>query len=165
MHTRLAERDDLERIVEIYNQAVASGYSTGDRESLDSEMQVPWFEAHLPNKYPIFVAEVNDSVVAYNALSSYRNGRQAFRYTLESSYYVDFSYHRRGIASLLMEKVLEFCVQARTKNLLTFVMAQNKASIEFLQKQGFVQWGLLPGIADFDGVEYDHLIYGRRLAI
>ncbi len=164
MKIRAAEPSDLFRIVEIYNQAVPGRISTGDTEPLDPDTQQGWFRGFLPGRNPIFVAEDDDgSVAGYNALSLYRGGRPAFCHTLETSYYVDERSRRRGVATALMEHVLQQCPALGVKTLLAFVMEHNRASIAFLERFGFKRWGRLPGIADFGGVEYDHTLYGKRV--
>ncbi len=164
MKIRTAEPADLQRIVEIYNQAVPGRISTGDTEPLDPETQRDWFLGYLSGRNPIFVAEAPDgSVEGYNALSLYRGGRPAFRHTLETSYYVHEQHRRQGIASGLMEYVLARCPELGIKTLVAYVMEHNRASIALLERFGFQRWGLLPRAADFDGKEYDHTLHGKRL--
>lgn len=163
MLIRLAKIEDLEKMTVIYNQAISTQYATGDTEPVDYKKQLAWFQTHFPHKNPIFVAEMDGKVIGYNYLSDYRGGRLAFRFTMETSYYIEQHYQRKGVASKLMEQVIAFCQQNGIKNLIAFVMEHNKPSIKFLQKQGFQQWGLLPRIADFDSIEYNHTIYGKRI--
>ncbi|HDN27589.1 MAG TPA: N-acetyltransferase family protein [Thioploca sp.] len=163
MEIRLAHKSDLSRIVDIYNQSIPSMCSTGDLQPLDKNEQIPWFEEHIPTVCPIYVAEMNRLVVGYNSLSLYRGGRGAFRYVRETSFYVDNQFKKKGVASQLMEFVLRQCEILQVKTLITFVMAHNKPSIHLLKKYGFERWALLPNIADFNGKEFNHTIYGKRL--
>jgi len=163
MLIRLAKIEDLEKMIEIYNQAVGTRCATGDTEPVDYKKQLAWFHTHCSPKNPIFVAEFDGKVIGYNYLSDYRGERLAFRFTMETSYYIEQHYQRKGVASKLMEQILAFCQQNGIKNLIAFVMEHNKPSIKFLEKQGFQQWGLLPRLADFNGIEYNHTIYGKRI--
>jgi phosphinothricin acetyltransferase len=43
------------------------------------------------------------------------------------------------------------------------VFAHNAPSIALFERHGFVRWGLLPGVAELDGVERDLAILGLRL--
>jgi L-amino acid N-acyltransferase YncA len=160
---RLARQEDLERIVEIYNQAIPTHRSTGFISLLTVEDIQDWFDKHKPDFYPIFVAEINNYVVGWNSISAYREKRLAFRFCAETSYYVDDSYHRRGIASLMLEHVLSLCRPLQIKTLVTYILEQNTASIGLMNKYGFERWGFLPEIADFDGNEFAHTIYGKRI--
>ena len=47
--------------------------------------------------------------------------------------------------------------------MLAFVFAHNAPSVALFERAGFVRWGLLPQVAELDGVERDLAILGRRL--
>ena len=55
IHFRYATEDDLEAIVEIYNQAVMQGF-TSHEQSLSVEDRVDWFRKHSNKTRPIWVA-------------------------------------------------------------------------------------------------------------
>ena len=42
-------------------------------------------------------------------------------------------------------------------------MEHNTASIKLMEKFNFEKWALLPKIANFDGKEFNHTIYGKRI--
>ena len=163
MKIRIAHREDLPAIVDIYNQSIPSKQSTGDTQPLRVEDRVTWFEEHRPKEHPIFVAEVNGQVAGWCSLSAYRAGRAALRFTREISYYIDYAYHRRGIATALVEHALAACPALGIKHVFAIVLEGNQASLKLLEKMGFKQWGYLPRVADFDGKEVGHFYYGRHM--
>lgn len=163
MIIRLAQIADLPVLVDIYNQSIPSKQSTGDTQPVTVEDRITWFREHDPEKHPIFVAEADGQVVGWCSLSAYRPGREAFRFTREISYYVDFAYHRQGIAKALVEHAIAACPALQIKHLFAIVLEGNQASLTLLQKMGFEQWGYLPRVADFDGKEVGHFYYGRHL--
>jgi L-amino acid N-acyltransferase YncA len=163
MIIRLARHDDLPAIVDIYNQAIQTKQSTGDLQPVTVEDRVAWFQAHPSEKYPIFVAEMDGQVVGWCSLSAYRQGRDAFRHTVEISYYISFAHHRRGIGSALVGHALSACPALQIRHVFAIVLEGNQASIHLLEKIGFEKWGYLPQIADFDGREIGHLYYGRHV--
>ena len=55
MKIRIAEPEDLEAIVDIYNQAIAVGQKTADTTAVSTESREDWFHNHIPDKYPIYV--------------------------------------------------------------------------------------------------------------
>ena len=63
LNIRIAEKQDLPRIVEIYNQAITSKQATADTQLFTVEQKKEWFNNHLPDKYPIFVAEEAGQVI------------------------------------------------------------------------------------------------------
>ena len=163
MRIRLAQITDLPAIVEIYNQAIPSKQSTGDTQPVRVADRLPWFEEHLPDKHPIFVAEVDGRVAGWCSLSAYRPGRAAFRFTAEISYYIAPAYHRQGIGTALIEHVLAACPALQIRHLFAILLEGNEGSRRLLEKMGFEKWGYLPRVADFDGKELGHLYYGRHL--
>ena len=163
MNIRTAKREDLEAIVEIYNQAIVAGQKTADITPVTVEDRVDWFERHAPNKYPILVAEIDTRIVGYLTISAYRPGRMALRYTAEASYFVHDEYHRRGIASNLLQHAIDLCPLLQIKTLFAILIDSNEASIRLLEKYGFEKWGYMPRIAEFDGTEFGHIYFGKRI--
>ena len=160
---RFAQRNDLPAIVDIYNQSIPSKNSTGDTQPLRVEDRLAWFREHLPDSYPIFVAEVEGQVAGWCSLSAYRPGRAALRFTAEISYYLGSEFQRQGIGTALVRHALTACAALQIRHLFAIVLEGNTASINLLEKMGFAQWGYLPRVADFDGKEVGHLYYGRHV--
>ncbi len=163
MNIRIAKSEDLEAIIEIYNQARAAGQKTADTTPVTNDDRKNWFEAHTPNKYPILVAEKDDVIVGYLTIDPYRPSRMALRHTAEVSYFVHFEHHRQGIASNLLKHVMSICSSLQIKTLFAIVIDSNHESIRLLEKHGFEKWGHMPRVAVFDGIEVGHLYYGLRI--
>jgi L-amino acid N-acyltransferase YncA len=157
---RIANNADLPRLVEIYNQAIASHTATGDTIPFTVEARRAWFSAHTPQAYPIYVCEAEARVVGYLSISPYRN-RPALARTAEVSYYVDYGQHGKGIGSALMEHALQDLPRTGKKVLLAIVLEWNTASIRLLEKFGFQRWGHLPNVAELDGRLCGQYFYGR----
>src|ERR1043165_7310524 len=134
MIIRLAQIEDLPAILAIYNQSIPSKQSTGDIQPLRLADRFAWFEEHRPDQHPIFVAEAEEGVVGWCSLSAYRPGREAFRFTREISYYIDFAHHRQGIAMGLVEHALAACPALQIKHVFAIVLEGNQASIGLLKR-------------------------------
>jgi len=160
---RTAQFGDLESIIEIYNQAIADKFQTGFMEPLKVEERIGWFYEHAPGKYPLLVYIVDDRVVGWFSVSPYRAGRRAFVYTVEISYFIHEDYRKLGIASQLLVYGINACRQLHFKTVIAIILDKNVASIQLMEKFGFHKWALLPGVADFDGVECSHVYYGMKL--
>ncbi len=163
MNIRVAKPEDLEKIAEIYNQAIAVGEKTADIMPFTSNDRKPWFDEHIPSKYPILVAEKDKSVAGYLTVSAYRPGRMALQYTAEVSYFIHFQHHRKGIASYLLRYAIDMCPSLQIKNLLAILIDSNRGSMKLLEKYGFKRWGHMPRVAEFDGIEFGHSYYGLRI--
>jgi phosphinothricin acetyltransferase len=159
---RHAVIDDLDSIIKIYNEAIPL-QATADTELVEANDRLQWFNEHGTNRYPIFVYEINNKVVGWISISAYRSGRKALRYTAEVSYYIDSKYKRQGIASTLLNFVIENCWSYQIKTIFAIVLEHNTPSIELLKKLNFEEWGKLPAVADFNGIECSHLYYGLRV--
>ena len=163
MNIRTATFEDLEEIVEIYNQAVAAGQKIADITPVTTEDREKWFKVHTPDKYPILVAVDCNMIVGYLTLSPYHPGRMALRYTAEVSYFVHFEHHRQGVASNLLQHAIGMCPTLQIKNLFAILLDSNQDSIRLLEKYDFKKWGHMPRVAEFDGIEVGHLYYGLRI--
>jgi L-amino acid N-acyltransferase YncA len=162
MHAiRLATLSDLPRLVEIYNQAIASHTATADTIPFTVETRRGWFASHIPDVYSIYACEdENGLVTGYLAVSPYRP-RPALARTAEVSFYVDYTQHGKGIGSALMEYALQDARRIGKKVYLAFVLEMNTSSARLLEKFEFKRWGYLPNVAEFDGKLCGHFLFGR----
>ena len=163
MNIRIAADNDLPRIVEIYNQAVARNGATADLTPVGVESRQHWFAEHQPDAYPIWVAKRSDNTIGWCSLSAYRPGRMALRHTAEISYYVHRDYRRQGVASALTQHAIDQCPGLQIRHLFALLLDVNEPSIKLLKQFGFVKWGRMPEVAEFNGQTCAHLIYGRKV--
>lgn len=54
---RNAKLSDMDAIMTIDNSTISSRMVTADTELVSVESRLKWFEAHTPNKYPLWVVE------------------------------------------------------------------------------------------------------------
>jgi len=160
---RAAEIKDMGSILNIYTQAMSSRFETADSLAIDSEDKISWFSNHLQEEYPIFVYEIKNKIIGWISISPYRLDRKALRYTVEINYYIDYGFRRKGIGSKLVEYVISKCKELNYKTILAVIFDKNEAGIKLLIKYGFVEWGHMPDIANFEGVECGHVYYGLRI--
>ncbi|MFB9277120.1 GNAT family N-acetyltransferase [Cohnella cellulosilytica] len=157
-----AEREDLERIVAIYNTTIASRSVTADLEPVTTEDRIGWFEAHSADKWPIWVMKDGEAIIAWLSFSRFHS-RAAYDATAEISIYIDLAYRSKGIGSLFFRKAIEECPRLGIRNVLAIVFGHNEASLALLRKFGFEQWGLLPGVTTLDGVDRDVVYMGLKV--
>jgi phosphinothricin acetyltransferase len=67
----LATRDDLARIVDIYNDTIPSRRVTADTEPVSVESRIKWFEDHHPDVRPLWVVEAEGAIAAWLSFSSF----------------------------------------------------------------------------------------------
>ncbi len=163
MDFRLATANDVPAIVRIYNQAIARGFETAATEAVTVAQRLDWLQAHQESRYPIYVVEQDQQVVAWLSFSAYRPGRAALQGVAEISYYVDGSHFRQGIGRQLMAFAIDEGRRLGFRDLLAIVLDPNRASIRLLEKFGFEQWAHLPNVAHFGGGSCSHVFYGLKL--
>jgi phosphinothricin acetyltransferase len=162
MTIRDATQADLPGIVAIYNAAIPGHIATADTQPVTVESRRVWFHDHNPNARPLWVAVENNLVVGWLSFQSFY-GRPAYHATAELSLYVALEWQRKGIGNALLAKAIEHAPRLGLKTLLGFIFAHNDASLRLFEKFGFQRWGVLPRVAELDGVERDLIIVGRRV--
>ena len=163
MSIRLAETRDWPEIVAIYNHAVEARNATAELTPVSVEGRRGWFDGHADPCYPIYVDEFAGKVRGWCSVSAYRPGRSALKRTVELSYYVHPESRRQGIATDLISHAVHGCRDSGFKNVFAVLLGVNRASVVLLEKLGFEQWGCLPGVAEIDGAEIDHLYFGKKI--
>lgn len=161
---RLLKKADLKAIDGIYCQAIEAKISTAHTDPLLRKAWLDWFREHDPENFPVFVGEADKVVAGWISFSPYRKGRQALRYTAEISYYVHSDFHRRGLATELMQHAILTAPSLGFKVLIAIIMEPNTASVALLRKFKFELWGSMPGILEVEGNNYDHQYYGLHLS-
>jgi phosphinothricin acetyltransferase len=159
---RLAKREDLPAIVEIYNATIPSRLVTADTETVSIQSRVPWFEAHMPDARPLWVAETGDRIAGWLSFSSFY-GRPAYSKTAELSVYVHESFRRRGLGSYFLSEALRHSPSIGVDTLVGFIFGHNTPSLALFERFAFARWGRLPQVAALDGVARDLVIVGRRV--
>jgi L-amino acid N-acyltransferase YncA len=162
LNHRLAHRDDLARIVEIYNETIPSRQVTADIEPVSIESREPWFHAHTSTKHLLWVTEVDGRIVAWLSFSPFY-GRPAYDRTAELSIYVAATFRQRGIGRYLLDAAMSAAPNLNIDTLLGFIFGHNESSLALFERHGFARWGMLPRVAVLDGVERDLIIVGRRI--
>jgi L-amino acid N-acyltransferase len=152
---RLAMADDLPAINDIYNYYVDRSTCTYQLEPDTLEARQAWFAAHPPEQYPVTVGEVEGTVVAWGALSKFRE-RAAYAPSVEASIYVRHDFHRRGIGRHLLLDLIQRARNLGFHTLIGGVSAEQTASLALQESLGFEQ------VAHFKEVGYK---FGQRLDV
>ena len=165
---RLARRDDLPVIVDIYNSTVASREVTADTEPVSVASREAWFNEHTPERRPLWVIHEANDVSGHPAIvgwMSYSNfyGRPAYSGTAELSIYIDEQWRGRGLGKYCLEQAIAFAPSIRVHTLLGFIFGHNVPSLALFRKFGFDTWANFPRVANLDGIERDLIILGKRV--
>src|SRR5438876_9733067 len=93
---RIARREDLPQIVDIYNSTIPSRLVTADTEPVSVESRLRWFNEHSADSRPLWVVEVHGRIGGWRSFSSLY-ARPACSKTAEISVYVDEAHRKQGL--------------------------------------------------------------------
>lgn len=141
MHIRKAVLQDVEELLAIYNDEVLHGVATLDLTPKTLDEWRLWFCQHNTSHHPLLVAEHQGQVAGYACLSPYRS-KEAYRSTVELSVYVGRQNRRQGVATSLMEAILQKARQDDGIHTVVSVITHgNKVSRHLHEKYGFIFCG------------------------
>ncbi|MGN7478703.1 GNAT family N-acetyltransferase [Solibacillus silvestris] len=133
---RQAKKQDIPMILEIFNDNIL--HSTAiymyNEQSLEERME--WFEQKQEKGEPLFVFDIKGEVAGYATYGSFR-AYPAYRYTVEHSVYVHKDHYKKGIASKLMNALIEEAKASDVKTMVGCIDKENMASIKIHEKLGF----------------------------
>ena len=127
-------QDDIGSCLDIYNYEVVNGVATLDLEPRTLPEWQEWFGAHQTSEHCIFVGLMGDVVVGYASLSPYRT-KDAFKSTVELSIYIHQEYRSKGVASKLMNHILEHAKETETLHTVVSVITAGNAASTALHER------------------------------
>ena len=162
VYIRIAEEKDLPALLDIYNDEVLHGISTLDLNPRTMAEWREWFAHHNVDNHPLLTAETeNGKVAGYASLSEYRD-KEAYRSSVELSIYVARSCRGKGVASVLMETILDMArADDRTHLVVSVITDGNEASQRLHDKFGFTFCGIVPEV----GMKFDRYQNIRNYAL
>ena len=159
LQIRRAVIDDVQDCLNIYNYEVEHGVATLDLEPRTLEEWREWYNAHSDEHHPIIVGTIDDVVVGYASLSPYRL-KDAFKSTVELSIYIHQDYRGQGVATRLMEHILEMAkADTMIHNVVSVITAGNEGSTKLHNRFGFTYCGLTPEVGFNHGKYQDTETY------
>lgn len=154
---------DLPAITAIYQQAVREGTATFELEPPDLAEMTRRYRALVDGGYPYFVAMLDGSVAGYAYAGAYRP-RPAYRFTVENSIYLDPAFHRRGVGSLLLERLITECEARGFRQMIAVIGdSANAGSIGVHIRSGFKMIGTHPNVGLKFGRWLDTVMMQRDL--
>ncbi|TVY08305.1 GNAT family N-acetyltransferase [Paenibacillus cremeus] len=134
-HIRIAVKEDLPSIVDIYNEAVLNSVATFDTVPRTLEQQEQWFEQH-GEAYPVIVAEQDGNVIGWASVNRYSD-RLAYAQTAELSLYIKDGHRGKGLGKRMLERMLAEGKAAGLHTVLSRITEGNDNSIHLHRLFGF----------------------------
>lgn len=163
MEIRMAEKQDIEELLHIYNYEVEHGVATLDLKKKNLEEWEIWFLQHNVENHPLYVAQVDNKVAGYASLSSYRE-KEAYKTTVELSVYIGVQYRKKGIAAALMEFIINLAKEdEKIHTVVSVITSGNEASRRLHEKFGFEFCGTIREVGMKFGKYWDIDNYSLRV--
>jgi phosphinothricin acetyltransferase len=162
---RNAQIDDIAKITEIYNEAVANTFATFDEEPTTVEERTRWFEQFStagPHRLLVATPD-NGDVVGYAGSMAYRH-HPAFAATVEFTVYLDGHAQGSGVGSKLYEALIDAVQNENVHCIVVGIALPNEASIALHRRFGFSDIGIFREYAEKKGKRVDSLWMQRLLA-
>lgn len=139
---RNATRDDVTRILAIYNDAILNTTAVYDYKVHTLADRLAWYEEKLAHHHPLLVWEEEGQVCGYATYGPFRPW-QAYKYTIEHSVYVDKNCRRRGIGKALLQELIHRAEQQGYATMVAGIDAANTGSIQLHEQLGFTYAGTI----------------------
>lgn len=148
MIIRKALEKDILPLLDIYNFEVLNSTSTFDLNPKTEEQWRDWFFAHNVDNHPLIVAEIDSEVAGYASLSSYRE-KEAYKSTVELSVYVGVPFRRRGVATALMNEIINIAkADDSIHTVVSVITSENEESEKLHHKMGFTFCGTIHEVGE-----------------
>jgi phosphinothricin acetyltransferase len=142
MILRDASAGDLGAIAAILNDEILHGTASWTETPKSAEDMARWLEERRAKGHPVIIAEAGGEVLGYASYGAFRAG-EGYRETVEHSVYVARAARGRGIARLLMERLIRRARDAGLHRMVGGVSGDQAASLRLHRKLGFEEQGRL----------------------
>ena len=140
MYIRSAKIEDLEAILEIYNDVILNSTAVYQNDPHTIEMRLEWYQDRIRNGYPVVVAELNGCVIGFASYGPFRTA-QGYQFTVEHSLYLHQDYRGRGFAKPILQWLVYDAREKGYHVMLGVIDSSNEASIRLHAKCGFEDCG------------------------
>jgi L-amino acid N-acyltransferase YncA len=161
MLIRMAQLSDAPEIAAIYAPIVTDTTISFEEEPPDAGEMGRRIETTM-QRYPWLVATDEAGVAGYAYAHEHRS-RPAYRYSVEVSAYVADRARRRGLASLLYERLFAECATREFHRAFAGVALPNEASVALHKAAGFEPIGVYHEIGFKFGEWIDVMWFERGL--
>lgn len=158
-----ATASDIPGITSIYAHAVETGKASFELEPPSEREMLRRFQVQSKAGYPYIVARIDNKVAGYAYVSAYRD-RPGYNWTVEDAIYVNQNFQKRGIGSLLLNRLIELSIQQNYRQMIAVIGdSANTGSILVHQRAGFTPVGTFASIGRKHGVWLDVVLMQKTL--
>lgn len=133
---------DTQAILDIINYNILNSTALYDYTIRTFEQQKAILEDKLSKDFPVIVAEIGNEVVGFGMYSEFRF-REAYKFTVEHSVYVNQENHGKGIGKILLQELIVIAKNQKLHTMIAVIDAENQSSVAFHEKFGFKTVGII----------------------
>lgn len=133
---------DTQSILDIINYNILNSTALYDYKIRTYEQQKTILDEKIYKNFPVIVAELDGVVVGFGMYSEFRF-REAYKFTVEHSVYVNEDFHGKGIGKLLLEELIVLARKQKLHTMIAVIDSENQGSVEFHEKFGFTTVGVI----------------------
>jgi L-amino acid N-acyltransferase YncA len=142
MKIRPYQTEDTQAILDIINYNILNSTALYDYNIRTYEQQKTILEEKINKHFPVIVAVEDDKVIGFGMYSEFRF-REAYKYTVEHSVYVNNEHHGKGIGKLLLFELIQLAKHQKLHTMIAVIDAENQSSVDFHEKFGFKTVGII----------------------
>jgi L-amino acid N-acyltransferase YncA len=139
---RDATEEDLEGLVAIYNDVIATSTAIYSYLPVTLEERRQWWRTRTSQGYPVLIARDASGVAGFSTFGDFR-AWPGYRFTVEHSVHVRADGRGRGLGTLLVQALLPRAAALGKHVMIAGVDAANAASIRFHERLRFEKTGHL----------------------
>jgi L-amino acid N-acyltransferase YncA len=136
------QTEDTQVILDIINYNILNSTALYDYNVRSYEQQKTILEDKINKGFPVIVAELDGVVAGFGMYSEFRF-REAYKYTVEHSVYVNNDFHGKGIGKILLQELIDLAKKQGLHTMIGVIDAENQSSITFHEKFGFTTAGII----------------------
>jgi len=138
---RAVQANDAGAICSIYNHYISNTYFTFEEDILSRHIikERIW---QVAKQFPWLVCEIGGGIAGYAYANSWKN-RSAYRFTAESTIYLDQDFIGKAIGKQLYQNLIEQLRKSGFHCILASIALPNDTSINFHRKFGYNEVGVI----------------------
>jgi phosphinothricin acetyltransferase len=160
---RPANDTDQRAVLSIFNHYVETSYAAYFGNRLDESFLIQLNQK--TSGYPFYIIETPEKqIVGFGLIHSYHPAK-TFSRVAELSYFISPSHTRKGLGTKLLSILIDKATEMGITSLLASISSLNQSSVDFHNKNGFVECGRFIQIGrkfrqDFDVVWMQKSLHG-----
>ncbi len=126
----------MEALATIYNHYVRESIATFEEEEISEEEMSNRVSGIVEASYPWLVAETEESIIGYSYAAKWKD-RLAYRFSVESTVYLDSRYTGLGVGTGLCRELLAALRPKSIHAVMAGIALPNDASVVLHERLGF----------------------------